>query len=113
MSAWRDFTMMPTLRHKAFLNIAGASHLQPIFSHPEIPFVAAFSQYHALGNATAGAIIYGNGTGSLAARAATGGFVAATGGRNNGGAAGEVGFVACGGGGGGGSMPGRLAKYCT
>jgi hypothetical protein len=28
MSAWHDFTMMPTLRRKAFLNIAGASHLQ-------------------------------------------------------------------------------------
>ena len=87
--------------------------LQPIFSHPEIPFVAAFSQYHALGNATAGAIIYGNGSGSLAARAAAGSFVAASGGRNNGGTAGEVGFVACGGGGGGAAMPGRFAKYCT
>ena len=71
-SSWVDFRMLdapplPANPAKVFLNIQGASHLQPVLGHPAVPYLAAFAQFHALGNVTAGAMIYGDGPGSLLA----------------------------------------------
>lgn len=72
LSGWKDFLMIAPPA-KVFVNIAGASHLQPIENHAEGPFIAYASQFFALGNSTAGQLIYGTGPGTLQHLAALGG----------------------------------------
>ena len=105
LSAWVDFTKIAA-PDKLYLNIANASHLQPLAEHPEGPYIAAFAQLFALGNASAAVLLYGSGEGSLQQRAAEG--FACYSGRNAG--DGRVGFVACGNG--GPAVPGKFAGYC-
>jgi len=110
-AAWQDFTMMETLRSKVYLNGLGWTHMgeqSPMSSHPEGPFIAYFAQFHALGNSTAGELIYGNGSGSLLARSEAGNFTGGVGDRNSG--AGKVGFLACQGASSG--IPAKFAHYC-
>ena len=90
-------------------SLARASSTTPRHATPT-PRATHAPQYHAMGNATAGAMVYGDGPGSLVSNS-TGPVVASPGTRNDG--AGLVGFVACGGiNGPGGAMPRALAKYC-
>jgi hypothetical protein len=113
-AAWRDFTMLgPGLRDRVFVNIEGASHLQPITTHPEGRYIALFSQYHALGNVTAGAMVYGDARveGSIASGAFL--TIAGAGAANNGGVGQDIGFLACGGtNGSGGATPQALTDVC-
>jgi hypothetical protein len=107
MSGWKDFSMLQT-PNKVFVNIANATHLQPIENHHEGPYLSFFSQYFALSNTTAGDMIYGDVPGSLESRSHTH-FTAMPGERNTG--DGKVGFVAC-------SssrpaMPLQYASYCN
>jgi len=114
-SAWGDFLMMPHLTNKVFLNVAGAYHTQPLGSHSEAKYIAYFSQFHVMGNQTAGRMIYGNNDddvkGSLFDLWNQRKFVASVGARNNGGIEKEVSFLACGGK--SGAVPSQLGEYCT
>jgi hypothetical protein len=93
LSGWQDFVMMSSLRHRVFLNVRNATHLSPIFTHPEADYIAYFCQYHALRNTTAGSLIYDDKTVHSLAKQS---FVSkSVGARNNGGSKKEVGFVAC------------------
>lgn len=111
-SAWRNFGLMPHLTNRVFLNVAEATHFQPVLSHSETKYIAYFTQFHVMGNATAGAMIYGNDVldGSLLDLWMRGKVVAGMGARNNGGSWGEVSFLACGGK--VGNVPVRFGKYC-
>jgi len=112
-SAWGNFVFMPRLTNRVFLNIEGATHNGPILSHTETKYVAYFSQFHVMGNETAGAMIYGSDDaveGSLMNLWKRGELVASAGARNNGGARGEVGFLACGGK--SGDVPVHFGQYC-
>ena len=108
LSAWTDFQMMGNLKEKIFLNIQNATHLNPIFHHPGVPFIAYFCQYHALYNSTAGDLMYNNASSKSLYRQP---FLAPTGGaRNNGGDHGEVSFLACSK---NKTLPSQFQKYCT
>jgi len=112
-SAWGNFVFMPRLTNRVFLNIEGATHNGPVLSHTETKYVAYFSQFHVLGNETAGAMIYGSDNaveGSLLNMWKRGEVVASAGARNNGGVSGEVGFLACGGK--SGDVPAQFGQYC-
>eukprot|EP00405_Crypthecodinium_cohnii_P042331 CAMPEP_0206562128 /NCGR_PEP_ID=MMETSP0325_2-20121206/22042_1 /ASSEMBLY_ACC=CAM_ASM_000347 /TAXON_ID=2866 /ORGANISM="Crypthecodinium cohnii, Strain Seligo" /LENGTH=393 /DNA_ID=CAMNT_0054064235 /DNA_START=68 /DNA_END=1246 /DNA_ORIENTATION=- len=63
-SGWADF-MMTDSKNKVFICMHGAGHLEPTMYHSEGPFIAYFAQYYALGNVTAGRLIYGDGPGTL------------------------------------------------
>jgi hypothetical protein len=107
-SGWEDFMLLQT-SDKVFLNIANATHLQPMEGHLEGPYLTYFVQYFALGQARAGEMLYGSVSGSILARlAAHDGFAAEAGARNTGN--GEVGFVACGG---TGTVPAKFIQYCA
>ena len=58
-SGWADFRELAT-PDKAFVDIAGAGHLQPIGWHPEGPFIAYFAQAYAQANATAEQLLFGD-----------------------------------------------------
>jgi hypothetical protein len=63
-SGWADFAQLST-PDKTFVDIAGASHLQPITSHPEGPFIAYYAQLYAQANATAAQLLFGDGPAAL------------------------------------------------
>jgi hypothetical protein len=107
LSGWDNFKLLQT-PNKVFMNIANATHLQPIEAHKEGPYLSFFSQYFALANITAAGMIYGDGPGSLLARSHEH-FTAQPGERNTG--DGKVGFVACGAG--HPAVPASSASYCT
>eukprot|EP00746_Dinoflagellata_sp_MGD_P078003 gnl/MRDRNA2_/MRDRNA2_312294_c0_seq1.p1 gnl/MRDRNA2_/MRDRNA2_312294_c0~~gnl/MRDRNA2_/MRDRNA2_312294_c0_seq1.p1 ORF type:complete len:361 (+),score=50.23 gnl/MRDRNA2_/MRDRNA2_312294_c0_seq1:17-1099(+) len=107
VSAWNDFLMIAPPA-KIFVDIAGASHLQPIQTHPEGPFIAYAIQFFALGNSTAGELLYGNGPTSLQQTLP----IAQPGSTNTG--ANEVGFLACGHNHDGSfAVPAKYSKYCN
>ena len=92
LSAWKDFNMMPALKHRIFFNIRNATHLNPCFSHPEAPFIAWFAQYHVDGNKTAGNLVYGNTSSEALCNQRS--FLALRGETNNGGSNKEVSCLA-------------------
>lgn len=104
VSAWRNFQMLST-RDKVFVNMLGASHIEPNRAHIEGPFISYFSQYFALGDLDAGDKIYGHGEGSLQTTLP----LAHVGDLNDG--DGRVSFLACSRN--GTAVPQEYAKYCT
>ena len=109
-AAWKDWLLMSKLPNKVFVNIKGATHLNPIFSHLEAPYLVAFVQYHSLGNQTAGEIIYGTTTHSLIQQHQ---LYSNTSTINNGGMKKEIGFLACGGFHRKNALPSKYQKYCV
>jgi hypothetical protein len=103
-SAWDDFRMLST-PDRVFVNIRGDGHTEPNGAHHEGPFIAHFSRYFALGDAEAGAAIYGVEAGSLVRSLP----LALAGDANSG--DGKVAFVACARD--GVAVPATFASYCA
>ena len=87
-SAWRDFRLIQG-KTKAFVDVLGADHSEPVEGHRGGPFIARWSQLFALGDETAAPYIYGSGPGSIQKALP----VTPAGGTNTG--DGKVGFLAC------------------
>ncbi len=87
-SGWKDFRLIQA-RTKAFCDVQGADHSEPVENHRGGPFIAYWSQLFALGNETAAPLIYGSGPGSMQQVLP----IAGIGDENTG--AGKVGFLAC------------------
>eukprot|EP00656_Telonema_subtile_P015930 TRINITY_DN18385_c0_g1_i1.p1 TRINITY_DN18385_c0_g1~~TRINITY_DN18385_c0_g1_i1.p1 ORF type:complete len:377 (+),score=50.49 TRINITY_DN18385_c0_g1_i1:106-1131(+) len=107
-SAWRDF-MTIQAPNKVFIDIHGASHLQPIEAHPEGPYLAYFSQLYALGDLSVSDLIYGNQSGSLS-NSGVAHFSVATQEDPNMGANSTVGFLGCRAS--GAAVPAHFAQFC-
>ena len=119
LSAWEDFTMISS-PFKVYLNMFGAWHLSPCFSHKEAPYVGYFSQCFLTKNHDDDAndgceAIYGNSTVPKSIRNAL--DITPVNGRNAG--EGKVGYVACRpatsnrGGNGMGNVPQEFDDYCA
>lgn len=102
-SGWKDFRLLRT-PDKVFINIRDASHIQVFSTHEEGPFIAYFAQYFAMGNASAGKMIYGSGVGSLQHLP-----LAQPGDKNNGDD--DIAFLACRQN--GTAVPEKHVQYCT
>ena len=88
LAARHDFRMLQP-QDKVFVDVAGADHSEPVEGHRGGPFIAAYAQFYALGNATAGEVIFGAGPASMQRRLP----IAAAGQPNLGN--GTVSFLAC------------------
>ena len=71
LSAWADFSRI-TAPDRTYVNVTNGTHLQPLLSHREGEYVAYWAQFFALGNATAGGLLFGGGAGSLLRRSGEG-----------------------------------------
>ena len=87
-SAWRDFKLIQG-HTKAFFDLKGADHSEPVEGHRGGPFIAKWSQLFALGDESAATVFYSNGTDSISSiLPASGAGDANTGDQ-------KVGYVAC------------------
>ena len=112
LSAWKDFTMI-TSPSKVYIDIDGARHVSPIFSHTEGPYIGYFSQCFIDPDSDIGKIgcenIYGKKGSPDSMRNVL--SITPIGGRNTGN--GKVGYLGCGGGIGiSDDVPEEFAQYC-
>ena len=57
-SAWHDFTMMPHLKDKIFVNIEHAQHSEIILRHRGAPITVAFADFYARGISERGPVLF-------------------------------------------------------
>jgi hypothetical protein len=112
LSAWKDFTMI-TSPFKVYIDMYGARHVSPIFSHTEGPYIGYFSQCFINPDSDIGKIgcenIYGKKGSPDSMRNVL--SITPIGGRNTGNE--KVGYLGCGGGIGiSDDVPVEYAQYC-
>ena len=87
-SAWRDFKLIQG-HTKAFFDLKGADHSEPVEAHRGGPFIAKWSQLFALGDESAAPVFYSNGADSISSILPVSGAGDANTGDQ------KVGYVAC------------------
>jgi hypothetical protein len=112
LSAWKDFSMI-TSPFKVYIDMKGARHVSPIFSHTEGPYIGYFSQCFINPDSDISKIGCGNIYGKKGSPDSMRNIlpITPTGGRNTGN--GKVGYLGCGGGIGiSDDVPVEFAQYC-